>query len=208
MSKYLFIKSLLSVCVWLCESWLLVSYTSTCFSFSLMACVCLALPQGLRIIFSDGSRIIFRLSGTGSAGATIRLYIDSYENDPQKIYQDPQVRTIRSNSSCFSSVRKKKTRRSSQKINTNGTWTNRKFFLIVLYHRLEMGVKRQYTLSSSHLPRLQQRGVYSRVPNLNSFVVCSTAVSHWVGGFSLKSVPFKFYSTSDDAADIWPKREF
>uniref|UniRef100_A0A8C2K5W4 Phosphoglucomutase 1 n=1 Tax=Cyprinus carpio TaxID=7962 RepID=A0A8C2K5W4_CYPCA len=35
--------------------------------------------QGLRIIFSDGSRIIFRLSGTGSAGATIRLYIDSYE---------------------------------------------------------------------------------------------------------------------------------
>ncbi|XP_051569173.1 phosphoglucomutase-1-like [Myxocyprinus asiaticus] len=47
--------------------------------------------QGLRIIFSDCSRIIFRLSGTGSAGATIRLYIDSYETDPQKIYQDPQV---------------------------------------------------------------------------------------------------------------------
>ncbi|XP_056607379.1 phosphoglucomutase-1 [Triplophysa dalaica] len=47
--------------------------------------------QGLRIIFSDGSRIIFRLSGTGSAGATIRLYIDSYEKDQQKIYQDPQV---------------------------------------------------------------------------------------------------------------------
>uniref|UniRef100_A0A671W896 Phosphoglucomutase 1 n=1 Tax=Sparus aurata TaxID=8175 RepID=A0A671W896_SPAAU len=47
--------------------------------------------QGLRIIFSDGSRIIFRLSGTGSAGATIRLYIDSYEKDPKKIYQDPQV---------------------------------------------------------------------------------------------------------------------
>nr|XP_020445284.1 phosphoglucomutase-1-like [Monopterus albus] len=48
--------------------------------------------QGLRIIFSDCSRIIFRLSGTGSAGATIRLYIDSYEKDPQKIDQDPQVR--------------------------------------------------------------------------------------------------------------------
>ncbi|KAK1165120.1 phosphoglucomutase-1 isoform X1 [Acipenser oxyrinchus oxyrinchus] len=47
--------------------------------------------QGLRIVFSDGSRIIFRLSGTGSAGATIRLYIDSYEKDLQKIYQDPQV---------------------------------------------------------------------------------------------------------------------
>uniref|UniRef100_A0A8C5GS82 EF-hand domain-containing protein n=1 Tax=Gouania willdenowi TaxID=441366 RepID=A0A8C5GS82_GOUWI len=50
--------------------------------------------QGLRIIFSDGSRIIFRLSGTGSAGATIRLYIDSYEKDPKKIYQDPQVRKM------------------------------------------------------------------------------------------------------------------
>ncbi|KAJ8277912.1 hypothetical protein GJAV_G00081590 [Gymnothorax javanicus] len=47
--------------------------------------------QGLRIIFTDGSRIIFRLSGTGSAGATIRLYIDSYEKDPQKTNQDPQV---------------------------------------------------------------------------------------------------------------------
>uniref|UniRef100_A0A3P9AL03 Phosphoglucomutase 1 n=1 Tax=Esox lucius TaxID=8010 RepID=A0A3P9AL03_ESOLU len=47
--------------------------------------------QGLRIVFSDGSRIIFRLSGTGSAGATIRLYIDSYEKDPAKIYGDAQV---------------------------------------------------------------------------------------------------------------------
>lgn len=47
--------------------------------------------QGLRLIFSDGSRIIFRLSGTGSAGATVRLYIDSYEKDAQKIYEDPQV---------------------------------------------------------------------------------------------------------------------
>uniref|UniRef100_A0AC34QHW2 Phosphoglucomutase n=1 Tax=Panagrolaimus sp. JU765 TaxID=591449 RepID=A0AC34QHW2_9BILA len=38
--------------------------------------------QGLRIIFTDESRVIFRLSGTGSAGATIRLYIESvYENN-------------------------------------------------------------------------------------------------------------------------------
>ncbi|XP_063057869.1 phosphoglucomutase-1 [Engraulis encrasicolus] len=47
--------------------------------------------QGLRIIFSDGSRLIFRLSGTGSAGATIRLYIDSYEKDPAKINQEAAV---------------------------------------------------------------------------------------------------------------------
>ncbi|XP_039273178.2 phosphoglucomutase-1-like [Styela clava] len=34
--------------------------------------------QGIRIIFSDGSRLIYRLSGTGSSGATIRMYVDSY----------------------------------------------------------------------------------------------------------------------------------
>merc|ERR1711988_1207764 len=34
--------------------------------------------QGVRFIFEDGSRIIFRLSGTGVAGATIRLYLEKY----------------------------------------------------------------------------------------------------------------------------------
>lgn len=47
--------------------------------------------QGLRIVFKDGSRIIFRLSGTGSSGATIRLYIDSYENDASKYELDAQI---------------------------------------------------------------------------------------------------------------------
>lgn len=37
--------------------------------------------QGIRIVFADGSRIVMRLSGTGSSGATVRLYIDSYERD-------------------------------------------------------------------------------------------------------------------------------
>ncbi|XP_030384942.1 phosphoglucomutase [Scaptodrosophila lebanonensis] len=40
-----------------------------------------ATKQGLRIVFDDGSRIVMRLSGTGSSGATVRLYIDSYEKD-------------------------------------------------------------------------------------------------------------------------------
>merc|ERR1719273_459286 len=35
--------------------------------------------QGVRFIFEDGSRIIFRLSGTGVAGATIRLYLEKVE---------------------------------------------------------------------------------------------------------------------------------
>ncbi len=37
--------------------------------------------QGIRILFEDGSRIVFRLSGTGTAGATLRLYIERYEPD-------------------------------------------------------------------------------------------------------------------------------
>merc|ERR1719356_1935402 len=34
--------------------------------------------QGIRFIFTDGSRIVFRLSGTGVAGATVRLYLEKY----------------------------------------------------------------------------------------------------------------------------------
>ncbi len=35
--------------------------------------------QGVRIMFEDGSRIVYRLSGTGTAGATLRVYIERYE---------------------------------------------------------------------------------------------------------------------------------
>lgn len=35
--------------------------------------------QGVRILFTDGSRLVFRLSGTGTEGATLRLYIERYE---------------------------------------------------------------------------------------------------------------------------------
>jgi len=40
--------------------------------------------QGTRFVFSDGSRFIVRLSGTGSVGATIRLYLEKYEQDSAK----------------------------------------------------------------------------------------------------------------------------
>ncbi|XP_017889463.1 phosphoglucomutase [Ceratina calcarata] len=49
-----------------------------------------ASKQGLRILFEDGSRIIYRLSGTGSSGATIRLYVDSYEDDEAVLNKDAQ----------------------------------------------------------------------------------------------------------------------
>ena len=37
--------------------------------------------QGLRVMFTDGSRIVYRLSGTGTAGATLRIYIERFEPD-------------------------------------------------------------------------------------------------------------------------------
>ncbi len=49
-----------------------------------------SLHQGLRLRFSDGSRLIFRLSGTGTEGATLRIYHEHYEADPARQQQDPQ----------------------------------------------------------------------------------------------------------------------
>ena len=46
--------------------------------------------QGIRIGFTDGSRIVLRLSGTGTKGATLRVYLESYEPDPTKHNLDPQ----------------------------------------------------------------------------------------------------------------------
>jgi phosphoglucomutase len=46
--------------------------------------------QGIRILFDDGSRIVFRLSGTGTQGATLRVYIEKYEADPAQHDQDVQ----------------------------------------------------------------------------------------------------------------------
>ncbi|QLF68142.1 alpha-D-glucose phosphate-specific phosphoglucomutase [Peteryoungia desertarenae] len=40
--------------------------------------------QGIRILFQGGSRIVFRLSGTGTSGATLRLYVERYEADAAK----------------------------------------------------------------------------------------------------------------------------
>ncbi|WP_426229759.1 alpha-D-glucose phosphate-specific phosphoglucomutase [Pararhizobium sp. DWP3-4] len=40
--------------------------------------------QGIRILFEGGSRVVFRLSGTGTSGATLRVYIERYEPDASK----------------------------------------------------------------------------------------------------------------------------
>ena len=46
--------------------------------------------QGVRILFADGSRIVMRLSGTGTAGATLRLYLERYAPGPDGLDHDPQ----------------------------------------------------------------------------------------------------------------------
>ena len=46
--------------------------------------------QGLRILLEDGSRVVVRLSGTGTKGATLRVYLESYVNNNGDLTQDPQ----------------------------------------------------------------------------------------------------------------------
>ncbi len=46
--------------------------------------------QGLRVLFDDGARIVYRLSGTGTEGATLRVYVEAYEPDPTRQDQDAQ----------------------------------------------------------------------------------------------------------------------
>ncbi|SMC19835.1 phosphoglucomutase [Andreprevotia lacus DSM 23236] len=47
--------------------------------------------QGIRIVFDDGSRIVYRLSGTGTEGATLRVYLERYEADPAQHGQETQA---------------------------------------------------------------------------------------------------------------------
>lgn len=46
--------------------------------------------QGIRVMFAGGSRVVFRLSGTGTSGATLRVYVERYEADPAKHGIDTQ----------------------------------------------------------------------------------------------------------------------
>lgn len=46
--------------------------------------------QGIRIILTQGARIVMRLSGTGTVGATLRVYLEQVEEDPSRFDRDPQ----------------------------------------------------------------------------------------------------------------------
>jgi phosphoglucomutase len=47
--------------------------------------------QGIRILFGGGARIVYRLSGTGTEGATLRVYLERYEPEPERQDRDPQA---------------------------------------------------------------------------------------------------------------------
>ncbi|MBU2870683.1 alpha-D-glucose phosphate-specific phosphoglucomutase [Colwellia sp. E2M01] len=46
--------------------------------------------QGVRIYLTNGGRIVFRLSGTGTQGATLRVYLDTYQQNPELLAQETQ----------------------------------------------------------------------------------------------------------------------
>ncbi len=46
--------------------------------------------QGLRVTLAGGGRIVLRLSGTGTEGATLRVYLETVETEPERMHADPQ----------------------------------------------------------------------------------------------------------------------
>ena len=46
--------------------------------------------QGIRILFGDAARLVFRLSGTGTVGATLRVYMEQFEQDSSRHNEDTQ----------------------------------------------------------------------------------------------------------------------
>ncbi|MFZ9167183.1 alpha-D-glucose phosphate-specific phosphoglucomutase [Vulcanococcus sp.] len=65
--------------------------TADDFSYSDPVDGSLTTGQGLRILLDDGSRVVFRLSGTGTQGATLRVYLESYVPSSGDLHQDPQA---------------------------------------------------------------------------------------------------------------------
>jgi phosphoglucomutase len=47
--------------------------------------------QGVRLLMHGGARIVYRLSGTGTEGATLRVYVEAHETDPARQDADPQI---------------------------------------------------------------------------------------------------------------------
>ncbi|MGL4323574.1 MAG: alpha-D-glucose phosphate-specific phosphoglucomutase [Beijerinckiaceae bacterium] len=59
--------------------------------------------QGIRILFDDGSRIVYRLSGTGTAGATLRVYLDRFEPDTSR-HNQPTEQVLADLIACANTI--------------------------------------------------------------------------------------------------------
>uniref|UniRef100_A0A8C7H0Y5 Phosphoglucomutase 5 n=1 Tax=Oncorhynchus kisutch TaxID=8019 RepID=A0A8C7H0Y5_ONCKI len=80
----------LSQCLW--SVCLPASMSLVCLSSCLTVSGLSVYLQGLRIIFTDASRLVFRLSGSGGgAGATVRIYAESLERDPERQNRETQA---------------------------------------------------------------------------------------------------------------------
>ena len=53
--------------------------------------------NGLTVKFTNGSRIVYRLSGTGTSGATLRVYIEKYANQDENLYADAKKELLELN---------------------------------------------------------------------------------------------------------------
>jgi phosphoglucomutase len=49
--------------------------------------------QGIRVYFTDGSRVVYRLSGTGTEGATLRVYLEQYQGPEGDLQSDAKLVT-------------------------------------------------------------------------------------------------------------------
>lgn len=89
--------------------------------------------KGLRIIFTGGSRVIYRLSGTDTEGATVRIYIDSYEKED--IFEDTQVRYLNWNySKIFKSCLPEKINTTDVKVIKKSTFASTEKCMRDVYH--------------------------------------------------------------------------
>lgn len=50
----------------------------------------MSVNQGLRVVFEGGARAVLRLSGTGTEGATMRVYLENYEGQDGDLSMEPQ----------------------------------------------------------------------------------------------------------------------
>lgn len=63
-----------------------------------------ATNQGLRFMYEDGSRFVFRLSGTGSSGATVRIYLENYNKENTSLETAEAMKDLSAKALSYSEI--------------------------------------------------------------------------------------------------------